>query len=163
MKMEAKEKQDELIELLGVHFEKYYNLSPLASRIKSYLIVNNKEEGVTFDELVHELSASKSSVSTNLNVLLSMETIFYCTKKGDRKKYFKISPFSLRLKKYMDNINDEMFIIEKLENFKEENCAKEKDKLVLHNIKMYKEHMAQMKKLLQVTMDKLIEVENKTN
>jgi len=80
-----------LVEELGVHFEDADNLAPLASRIFVYLILNGAE-GATFEELTEKLEASKSSISTSLQLLQSMGRITYYTKCGDRKRYFKISP-----------------------------------------------------------------------
>lgn len=80
-----------LVEELGVHFECADNLAPLASRIFVYLILKGIE-GATFEELTEKLEASKSSISTNLQLLQSIGRITYYTKCGDRKRYFKISP-----------------------------------------------------------------------
>ncbi|MFZ2284299.1 MAG: transcriptional regulator [Lutibacter sp.] len=79
-----------LVEELGVHFETADNLAPLASRIFVYLILNG-DEGASFEELTEKLEASKSSISTNLQLLQSIGRITYYTKCGDRKRYFKIS------------------------------------------------------------------------
>ncbi len=79
-----------LVEELGVHFESSDNLAPLASRIFVYLILNGIE-GATFEELTEKLEASKSSISTNLQLLQSLGRITYYTKCGDRKRYFKVS------------------------------------------------------------------------
>lgn len=80
-----------LVEELGVHFESSDNLAPLASRIFVYLILNGIE-GATFEELTEKLEASKSSISTNLQLLQSIGRVTYSTKCGDRKRYFKVSP-----------------------------------------------------------------------
>jgi len=80
-----------LVEELGVHFECSDNLTPLASRIVVYLILTGIK-GATFEELVEKLEASKSSISTNLQLLQSNGRITYYTKVGDRKRYFKITP-----------------------------------------------------------------------
>jgi DNA-binding transcriptional regulator GbsR (MarR family) len=80
-----------LVEELGVHFEDADHLAPLASRIFVYLILNGIE-GATFEELTEKLEASKSSISTNLQLLQSIGRITYYTKCGDRKRYFKVSP-----------------------------------------------------------------------
>lgn len=80
-----------LVEELGVHFECSDNLTPLASRIAVYLILTGIK-GATFEELVEKLEASKSSISTNLQLLQSNGRITYYTKSGDRKRYFKITP-----------------------------------------------------------------------
>lgn len=97
-----------LIEELGVHLEKE-NLAPLAARIFSTLILSGKR-GVTFDELVKDLKAGKSSVSTHLDHLQSTNRIKYFTRPGDRKRYFVVDP-NLIL-----NVTEEM--INKWENEK---------------------------------------------
>lgn len=77
----------ELVEKLGIHMEKKEQLAPVAARIFSYIVLNGKQ-GVTFDELVTNLCASKSTISTHLNHLQDLKKIEYFTKSGDRKKYF---------------------------------------------------------------------------
>lgn len=79
-----------LIEELGVHLEKD-NLAPLAARILSTLILSGKK-GVTFDELVSQLQAGKSTISTHLEHLQNTNRVKYFTRPGDRKRYFVIDP-----------------------------------------------------------------------
>lgn len=90
----------ELVERLGVQLEKDH-LAPVAARIFATLILAGRR-GVTFDNLVSELNASKSTVSTNLDQLQTAGKIQYFTKPGDRKRYFIINP------NLMLNIIDEM-------------------------------------------------------
>ena len=66
-------------------------LAPLAARILSNLILTGKK-GVTFDNMVCGLGASKSTIFTHLTNLQAAKKITYYTKPGDRKKYFVISP-----------------------------------------------------------------------
>jgi DNA-binding transcriptional regulator GbsR (MarR family) len=99
----------ELVEKLGVNFEKLNKLAPIAARIFATLILSEKK-GITFEELVEELNASKSTVSTNLEHLQSLNKVSYITRPGDRKRYFIINP------NLMLNIIDEM--IEKWNNEK---------------------------------------------
>ncbi len=66
-------------------------LAPLAARILSNLILTGKK-GVTFDDMVRGLGASKSTIFTHLTNLQAAKKIAYYTKPGDRKKYFVISP-----------------------------------------------------------------------
>lgn len=80
-----------LIERLGVHLEEKEQLAPLAARIISTLILTGKK-GVSFDELVQNLAASKSTISTHLATLQAIKRIAYYTKPGDRKKYFIMPP-----------------------------------------------------------------------
>lgn len=88
--MELDVQKKNLIEELGVHLEKD-NLAPLAGRIMATLILSGKK-GVTFDELVCNLQAGKSTVSTHLDHLQNTKRVKYFTKPGDRKRYFIIDP-----------------------------------------------------------------------
>lgn len=80
----------QLVEKLGVHFENRDKLAPVEARILSYIILTGKQ-GTTFEDLVSDLSASKSTVSTHLNHLQDLKKVEYFTKTGDRKKYFVIN------------------------------------------------------------------------
>ncbi|WP_417443465.1 GbsR/MarR family transcriptional regulator [Joostella sp.] len=93
----------ELIEEMGVYFECQDILSPLSSRIFAYLALAG-DDGVTFDEILEELKISKSSASTNLQLLQSMGRVGYYTKPGDRKRYFKVS-FDNMVNRLDDKIN----------------------------------------------------------
>lgn len=79
-----------LIEKLGVQLEGD-QLAPLAARILATLILTGKK-GITFDELVRDLCAGKSTISTHLDHLQGSNRIKYFTKSGDRKRYFIINP-----------------------------------------------------------------------
>ena len=80
-----------LVEKLGVNFEKSKILAPVAARIFATLILTEKK-GITFEELVEVLNASKSTISTHLEHLQSLNKISYVTRPGDRKRYFIIHP-----------------------------------------------------------------------
>lgn len=94
-------KKAALIEKLGVHMESQDQLAPLAARIYASLILTGKG-GQTFDELVNQLKASKSTVHTHLNSLQTQGRVSYFTKTGDRKRYFIVAPNRLL------NVIDEM-------------------------------------------------------
>ena len=87
----GKQKKEALIENFGQHIEAEDNLPPLAARMLATLIIDN-HKGTTFEEMVDSLKASKSSVCTNLNILLHTGRITYFTLPGDRKRYFTVSP-----------------------------------------------------------------------
>lgn len=87
---ELEDEKKELIEQLGVHLEGE-NLAPVAARILATLILTG-QEGITFDQLVCDLNASKSTISTHLDHLQSTSKVRYYTKTGDRKRYFIINP-----------------------------------------------------------------------
>lgn len=81
----------ELIEKLGVLMEQLHKMAPVAARIFASIVVTGRH-GLSFDQLVNDLNASKSSVSTHLENLQSQNKIIYYTKPGDRKRYFTINP-----------------------------------------------------------------------
>lgn len=87
------EKQD-LVERLGVFMEQKEQLAPVAARILSYIVLTGKS-GTTFEDLVRDLCASKSTISTHLNHLADLKRIVYFTKTGDRKKYYTINEDSI--------------------------------------------------------------------
>lgn len=87
------EKQD-LVERLGVFMEQKEQLAPVAARILSYIVLTGKT-GTTFEDLVRDLCASKSTISTHLNHLADLKRIVYYTKTGDRKKYYTINEDSI--------------------------------------------------------------------
>jgi DNA-binding transcriptional regulator GbsR (MarR family) len=62
----------------------YIKISPLAGRILGLLIVDGCKSGLSFENIVEKLAASKSSISTNIN-LFKMEKVYYFTITGDRK------------------------------------------------------------------------------
>lgn len=109
-----KEKK-KLIDELGRYFESSQNLSPLAARIKSLLILC-PIGGYTFDEIVSFFQSSKSSISANLNLLLEIESIEYFTKPGDRKRYFRSKQDYLHntLKRFYQYSSDELAIVKKI-------------------------------------------------
>ena len=112
------EEQIQLIEELGLLIEDSINLSPLASRIYSLLILSSNE-GLTFEEIRAIVPASKSSISVNINVLLQLDYIAFYTKTGNRKRYFRLAKyFSLvTLNADFQEISNEVQIIEKINNY----------------------------------------------
>lgn len=87
-------KKQELVERLGVFMEQKEQVAPLAARILSYIILTGRV-GTTFEDLVRDLNASKSTISTHLNHLSDLRRIVYFTKTGDRKKYYTINDDSI--------------------------------------------------------------------
>lgn len=86
--------KEDLVERLGVFMEQKEQLAPVAARILSYIILTGKA-GTTFEDLVRDLCASKSTISTHLNHLADLKRILYFTKTGDRKKYYTINEDSI--------------------------------------------------------------------
>jgi len=117
---EMDNRKKELVEKLGVKFEKLNKLSPVASRIFATLILTEKK-GITFEELVEELNASKSTISTNLEHLQSLNKVSYITKPGDRKRYFIINPNLILniIDEMIDKWNNEKSIHQAIIDYKE--------------------------------------------
>ncbi|SFS75401.1 hypothetical protein SAMN04487906_1565 [Zhouia amylolytica] len=113
------EEKKELIEELGVYFETSEDMSPLSARIFSLLVLS-EINGITFDTIVETLEASKSSTSTNLQLLQTSGIVSYCTKPGDRKRYFKVDPKHIvtRLEKKIEMWEKERKLHLKVSDFK---------------------------------------------
>lgn len=160
--MDNLEKEKEkLIEMFGIHFETHHNLPPLASRIFGTLILNCRIKGLTFEELVEITNASKSSVSTNINLLLKLEKINYYTLPGDRRKHFRPSNLSDRIKNHLKILNSEVQICDKVREFDEQfklSADYEKGQQILA---VYLEYAKNFEKLLQDAIAKINEIENK--
>lgn len=153
--METIQKErEELIEMFGIHFELLYNLPPLGSRILGLLIIDGCKTGLTFEELVIKMKASKSSVSTNLNLLLKMGKITYYTVAGDRKKYFKPSPFSERLANYIKLVDFEKKILDRLIHYREQTITCSEEQYNMEDIVAYKLHVCEVEELLVKTIEK---------
>lgn len=156
---DIKKEKEELIEMFGIHFEQFHNMPPLGARIFATVILDCCSTGMTFEDLVDRMGASKSSVSTNLNLLLKLGKITYYTLPGDRKKYFKPSPFSERFSNYMKMIEFEKIIIDKMLSYREKTAFCIAEKGDLERTKAYKEHVLQMEELLTATINKFKEIE----
>ena len=154
------EERSELIELFGAHFERLYNLPPLAGRILATLIIDGCKSGLTFEQLVEKTQASKSSVSTNLNLLTKAEKIEYFTLVGDRKKYFKAAPLSQRLKNYLKIIDGEKMLVDKLMAYRQKTISCVKEEINFQNLCAYKEHVLQIEQLLLSTINKFKSIEH---
>lgn len=85
-----------LIEQLEQYIIDKDKLAPLAARLYATLVLTDKK-GLTFDQLVQSLDASKSTVCTHLNLLQSLEMVSFYTAPGERKKYFIIAPNRLTI------------------------------------------------------------------
>ncbi len=157
--------REEIIEILGIHFESLYNIPPLAGRIIGLLIIDGCKSGLNFENIVGKLAASKSSISTNINLLLKMEKIYYFTIAGDRKKYFNSAPLSDRLSNYLKMIEAEVFMINKMHDYRKKTASCAEEDLSLANIVSYNTHLQIVEKSLKKTINgfKKIEINNNKN
>jgi len=113
--------KEELIEKLGVHIECKEQIAPLAARILATLILTGKK-GISFESLVGELGASKSTIFTHLTMLQASQRITYFTKSGDRKKYFILTPDAMikSMTEMIDRWNNERQIHQEVMEYKKE-------------------------------------------
>lgn len=154
--MELSTQKKQLIEEVGILLEERANLSPLASRIYALLILSSYD-GLSFENIVSAMQASKSSVSSNLNVLLQLHYIDFHTKPGDRKRYFKTSQFYIKntMEQQMHLIEKELNIVQKINGFnKENNPEKFKNEKSLGSL--FAEHLEEQQKKIK---EKLKEIE----
>jgi DNA-binding transcriptional regulator GbsR (MarR family) len=160
---DIKKEREELVEMFGIHFEKFHNMPPLGARIFAMLIVDGCGRGITFEDLVERFGASKSSISTNLNLLLKLGKITYYTLPQDRKKYFKPSQFIERFSNYMKMIEFEKVMLDKMLAYREKTATCTAEQGDLEKVRVYKEHVLQMEQLLTETINKFKEIEKNKN
>ena len=112
----------QLIEELGLYFEKKHGLPPLAARIYAIMVLSSLD-GYSFEELMEITKACKSSVSTNLNLLLQLKFVEYYTRPGERKRYFRSSGSFLQnmLRERYETINFDLEISSKINDFNKKN------------------------------------------
>ncbi len=117
--IQLEEQKKILVERFGLFMEGQENLSPIGARIFATLFIH-KENGTTFDDLVHFLGASKSTISTNLQNLTKSNMIVYYTKPGDRKKYYTLSPvgFVSRIEEKIANYKTEHLLVGQILEYK---------------------------------------------
>ncbi len=129
-----------------------FNLPPLASKIYSYLIFDFEKVGITFDEFVEVFSASKSSVSTNITLLLNAQLIIDVNKIDERKRYFFTNNDykKIRFEKIVQKMEDELKLIDDISKFR-----KSKDKNYDDKMEIYKSLLNKNIKNIQESLNKL--------
>lgn len=110
------------------------NIPPLASKIYSYLIFDFEKVGITFDEFVEVLSASKSSVSTSISLLLNSQLIIDLNKMDERKRYFFINDehMKIRFEKIVQRLQDELKLLNDLNNLRKVKDEDYNEKLTIY-------------------------------
>ena len=157
--LDNNKEREELIEMFGVHFENVHHLPPLGSRIFGILILDACAKKTSFEDLIELTGASKSSVSTNLNLLLKLGKINYFTLPGDRKKYYRPSAFSERFDNYLRMIAFEKEIMERMLSYRKNNNTCPEANFELEKTQAYKEHILQMEELIMNTIQKFKKLE----
>jgi DNA-binding transcriptional regulator GbsR (MarR family) len=155
MKMQHNEELVDLFQDYCAHHEAVYHFSPLTAQIYTYIMFNNNRDGVTFDEIVERLHASKSSVSTSLNLLISNNQIEHFNKIDERKRFFRLNPnfIIIRLQLIRDMLDREQALSQKMQNFLKNgeinasNCQTKMD--------IYINHLSTSKEQLKETIEQL--------
>ena len=111
-----------------------FSLPPLASKIYSYLIFDFEKIGITFDEFVEVFSASKSSVSTSICLLLNSQLIVDINKIDERKRYFFVNDDykKIRFEKIVQKMKDELKLLDDLKNFRKVHHDEEDQKMEIY-------------------------------
>ncbi|MGB6094636.1 MAG: transcriptional regulator [Moheibacter sp.] len=145
-----------LIRDFSNYFETTQKLPPLTSKIYAYLLLDCEKKGVTFNELVETLNASKSSVSNSLTFLTQLKYIEYFTKLDERKRLYRIVPDNiiLRLQGIQEMLNNEKELTRKLMDYKLKK-HKNPQESSIQKSGIYIEHLELAAKQLAKTIDKL--------
>ena len=129
-----------------------FHLPPLAAKIYAYLIFDFEKKGVCFDDFVEILHASKSSVSSNLNLLLNAKLIKDFTPIDERKRLFIINEnyLKIRFETIVEKMKQETLILNKLQNFR-----KKKDDSLDEMFEIYKSLLDKNIINIQETLNKI--------
>lgn len=105
---------------LADFYGEVFHLPPLAAHINSYLIFDFDRTGITFEELVETFSASKSSVSSSINLLLGLNLIKTIKRADERRRYFITNDdfVRIRLQELVERMQREIELLEQLKIFK---------------------------------------------
>lgn len=111
--MTLNKEQQQIIERIGVFFERKGN-QPILGRIIGLLMVVEEAEA-TFEDIQNALFVSKSAVSQSLTLLQSQNKVDYTTKPGERKRYFR-----LKIRNWKVDIQEDMKNVFKFNDIIEE-------------------------------------------
>ena len=158
------EDKKQLIRDFSNYFETTQKFPPLISKIYAYLLLDCEKKGVTFDELVEVLNASKSSVSNSLNFLTQLKYIEYFTKLDERKRLYRIVPDNivLRLQSIQEMLNNEKELTRRLMDYKLKRHKNPKEPSVLKS-GIYIEHLELAVNQLTETINKLKSLNQNTS
>lgn len=111
-----KEVNTEILQDMAAFYGKIYGLPPLAAKIYSFLVFDFEKKGVTFEDLVDFFSASKSSVSSGLNLLLKQDLIKNSELSNGRKRFFVLNDefVKIRFLRIVEKMQNEIEILDRL-------------------------------------------------
>ena len=153
-------KKDVLIEEIGLNLEERAGLAPLAARIYATTLLSFGN-GLTFDEIIALTAACKSSVSSNINVLLQLGYLDYYTKIGDRKRYFKTTNnyVGSSIKQYESMLLKELDIVRKIKDFyQHNNSEKFNDTLLVGGL--FQEYLEEQLNSIRLKINEIEQFQN---
>lgn len=129
-----------------------FNLPPLSAKIYSYLIFDFERKGICFDDFVSIFSASKSSVSSNLNILLNAELIKDFNTINERRRLFVINDnyITIRFSAIINKMKQELLILDNLQKFR--GCPNEDD---VKRFQIYRQLLNKNIQTIEETLDKI--------
>ena len=146
-----------LLEMMGELFRRMHHLSPMAAKILSVLAIEGYMYGLTFEDLIERLGVSKSALSTNIHLLLDKELIYYETKEGKRRKYFKSFPFNKRFEGFLELIRYEKDFTMRFQQYMK--AQNENEHLFteerIHKLGLFLDYLNQIEHLTQDFLKKL--------
>jgi len=154
--MKSEEEKKKLVEEVGLSFERKHNFAPLAARIYALMILC-PYEGHTFEQIIDLTNASKSSVSTSLNLLLQLRYVEYFTETGDRKRHFRSTKHHLQriLEEQLISVQEDLSIVQKLNKF---NCAHNPRKFIKNESigLIFQEYLISQERNIKTTIQKML-------
>lgn len=128
-----------------------YQLPPLAAKIYAYLIFDFERKGVSFDEFVEVFSASKSSVSSNLNLLLGLKIIGDYTRIDQRKRFFVMNEqyMRIRFEEIIAKMERELAILDRLKEFRQTSTSEDMTKFELYR-NLFSKNISNVREMLEL-------------
>ena len=126
-----------------------FHLPPLSAKIYSYLIFDFERKGVPFEEFVEVFSASKSAVSSNLNLLLNLKIISDFNRIDERKRFFVMNEkfMKIRFGEIITRMEDELSILNKLKNFRKTTDESSAQKFEIYQ-NLFQNNISNIKEIL---------------
>ena len=152
-----------LEEMMTELFRRLHHLSPMAARTLSVLAIEGSAEGLTFEGLIERLQASKSTLSTCINLLQDKELVYYETKENKRRKYFKSFPFDKRFGEFLDLVRYEKDFTIRFESYMKEQNQREHifPQERINKMDVFLDFLTQIEELTQDFLEKLKQEETR--
>lgn len=116
---------EEIFGIMSAFYMENYALPPLGAKIYTLLMLDYNFTGITFDEIVTILGASKSSVSESIRLLLSKQLIIEKCFENERRRHFYKNPDHaiIRFESLLKRLNKELSVIELMQSYHRKKTA----------------------------------------